>query len=32
MQKFQKNNTKSINNLNKLINKLIKIAKKGGKK
>lgn len=32
MAKFQKNNTKSINNLNKLINKLIKIAKKGGKK
>lgn len=32
MAKFHKNNTKSINNLNKLINKLIKIAKKGGKK
>lgn len=31
MAKLQKNNTKS-NNLNKLINKLIKIAKKGGKK
>lgn len=34
MKEFKKNNTKSINNLNKLIDKLVKIAKKkkGGKK
>lgn len=31
MAKFQKNNTKSINNLTKLIDKLKKIVK-GGKK